>query len=63
MTSALKITPCLWFNSNAEEAVEHYLSIFENSRAIFEMKKLDIAKLRQAFGPNQEESHGSGIHQ
>jgi hypothetical protein len=24
-------------------------------RAIFEMKKLDIAKLRQAFGPNQEE--------
>jgi hypothetical protein len=32
-------------------------------RAIFEMKKLDIAKLRQAFGPNQEESHGSGIRQ
>ena len=24
-------------------------------RAMFEMKKLDIAKLRQAFGPNQEE--------
>jgi predicted 3-demethylubiquinone-9 3-methyltransferase (glyoxalase superfamily) len=23
-----KITPCLWFNFNAEEAVDHYLSIF-----------------------------------
>ena len=27
-----KITPCLWFDSNAEEAVAHYLSIFPNSR-------------------------------
>ena len=27
-----KITPCLWFNFNAEEAVAHYLSIFENGR-------------------------------
>jgi hypothetical protein len=24
-------------------------------RAMFEMKKLDIAKLHRAFGPNQEE--------
>ena len=24
-------------------------------RAMFEMKKLDVAKLRRAFGPNQEE--------
>ena len=29
-----KITPCLWFDSNAEEAVAHYLSIFPNSRVI-----------------------------
>ncbi len=27
-----KITPCLWFDFNAEEAVAHYLSIFTNSR-------------------------------
>ncbi len=27
-----KITPCLWFNFNAEEAVAHYLSVFPNSR-------------------------------
>ena len=26
-----RITPFLWFNSNAEEAVEFYLSIFKNS--------------------------------
>jgi predicted 3-demethylubiquinone-9 3-methyltransferase (glyoxalase superfamily) len=29
-----KITPCLWFDSNAEEAVTHYLSIFPNSRIL-----------------------------
>jgi uncharacterized glyoxalase superfamily protein PhnB len=26
-----KITPCLWFNDNAEEAVSFYTSIFKNS--------------------------------
>ena len=27
-----KITPCLWFDNNAEEAVNHYPSIFKNSK-------------------------------
>jgi predicted 3-demethylubiquinone-9 3-methyltransferase (glyoxalase superfamily)/uncharacterized protein YndB with AHSA1/START domain len=27
-----QITPCLWFNKNAEEAAAFYLSIFKNSR-------------------------------
>jgi uncharacterized glyoxalase superfamily protein PhnB len=27
-----KITPCLWFNDNAEEAVSFYTSIFNNSK-------------------------------
>jgi predicted 3-demethylubiquinone-9 3-methyltransferase (glyoxalase superfamily) len=27
-----KITPCLWFDNNAEEAVNHYLSVFKNSK-------------------------------
>lgn len=27
-----KITPCLWFDDNAEEAVAFYTSIFRNSR-------------------------------
>ena len=26
-----KITPCLWFDNNAEEAVKHYLSIFNHA--------------------------------
>jgi predicted 3-demethylubiquinone-9 3-methyltransferase (glyoxalase superfamily) len=34
MTSAQKITPCLWFDFKAEEAVAHYLSIFKNSRIV-----------------------------
>jgi predicted 3-demethylubiquinone-9 3-methyltransferase (glyoxalase superfamily) len=29
-----KITPCLWFDFNAEEAVNHYLGIFPNSRIL-----------------------------
>ena len=29
-----RITPFLWFDSNAEEAVEFYLGIFENSRRL-----------------------------
>ena len=27
-----KITPCLWFDSNAEEAVNFYATIFDNSK-------------------------------
>ena len=27
-----KISPCLWFDDNAEEAVQFYLSIFKNSK-------------------------------
>jgi predicted 3-demethylubiquinone-9 3-methyltransferase (glyoxalase superfamily) len=27
-----KITPCLWFDSNAEEAVNFYTSVFKNSK-------------------------------
>lgn len=29
-----KITPFLWFDGNAEEAVQHYVSIFRNSRIV-----------------------------
>lgn len=34
MTPMQKITPCLWFDFNAEEAVNHYLSIFRQSRIL-----------------------------
>jgi predicted 3-demethylubiquinone-9 3-methyltransferase (glyoxalase superfamily) len=33
-----RITPFLWFDSNAEEAVDFYLSIFKNSRRINELR-------------------------
>lgn len=32
MSTIAKITPCLWFNFNAEEAVNHYMDIFPRSR-------------------------------
>lgn len=33
-----RITPFLWFESNAEEAVDFYLSIFPNSRRLGEFR-------------------------
>ncbi len=43
--SALKefprITPFLWFDSNAEEAVDFYLTVFKNSRRLTELRNTD----------------------
>ena len=33
-----RVTPFLWFDSNAEEAVEFYLSVFKNSRRLDELR-------------------------
>ena len=33
-----KITPFLWFNANAEDAAEFYLSVFPNSRKLRELR-------------------------
>jgi len=38
-----KLTPCLWFNFNAEEAVHHYMSIFKNG------KVLDVSRYGDAM--------------
>lgn len=29
-----KITPCLWFDNQAEEAAQYYISIFKNSKIV-----------------------------
>jgi predicted 3-demethylubiquinone-9 3-methyltransferase (glyoxalase superfamily) len=34
MTIKQKISPCLWFDTNAQEAVDFYSSIFKNSRTV-----------------------------
>jgi predicted 3-demethylubiquinone-9 3-methyltransferase (glyoxalase superfamily) len=44
-----RVTPFLWFDSNAEEAVELYLSIFKNSRRLGEMRMPDGKVLTIAF--------------
>jgi predicted 3-demethylubiquinone-9 3-methyltransferase (glyoxalase superfamily) len=33
-----RITPFLWFDSNAEEAVDFYLAVFKNSRRLSELR-------------------------
>jgi TetR/AcrR family transcriptional repressor of nem operon len=47
MTGPQKVTPCLWFDFNAEEAVAHYLSIFPNSRVISTTRYGDFAPDRK----------------
>jgi predicted 3-demethylubiquinone-9 3-methyltransferase (glyoxalase superfamily) len=43
-----KITPCLWFDTEAEAAANHYVSIFKNSR---------IVKIGR-YGKEGKEIHG-----
>jgi len=38
LSSGPSITPFLWFDQNAEEAVEFYLSIFPNARRLNELR-------------------------
>jgi predicted 3-demethylubiquinone-9 3-methyltransferase (glyoxalase superfamily) len=41
-----RITPFLWFDSNAEEAVEFYLTVFENSRRMGKARETRSPKER-----------------
>ena len=43
------IVPCLWFDGNADAAVDHYLTIFPNSRRLADSK----------FGPDAPGEEGS----
>jgi predicted 3-demethylubiquinone-9 3-methyltransferase (glyoxalase superfamily) len=38
LNSYPRITPFLWFDSNAEEAVEFYLTVFKNARRLGELR-------------------------
>lgn len=48
-----KITPFLWFNGMAEEAMKFYTSVFKKSKLVMEamlrMDKNDIQTLRGAW--------------
>jgi predicted 3-demethylubiquinone-9 3-methyltransferase (glyoxalase superfamily) len=44
-----RITPFLWFDSNAEEAVDFYLTVFKNSRRLDELRKPEGSILTIAF--------------
>jgi predicted 3-demethylubiquinone-9 3-methyltransferase (glyoxalase superfamily) len=39
-----RITPFLWFDSNAEEAVAFYLTVFKNSRRLDELRTVDDSR-------------------
>ncbi len=44
-----RITPFLWFDSNADEAVDFYLSVFKNSRRLGGASRPDQTVLTVAF--------------
>ena len=48
MTSIQKIAPCLWFDTQAEEAANFYISTFENSRIVRVLRYVEAG----------QESHG-----
>ena len=37
-----RITPFLWFDANAEEAVDFYVSVFKNSRRLTEVRNAGL---------------------
>ena len=39
-----RITPFLWFDSNAEDAVDFYLTVFKNSRRLDELRTADDSR-------------------
>jgi predicted 3-demethylubiquinone-9 3-methyltransferase (glyoxalase superfamily) len=39
-----RITPFLWFDSNAEEAVDFYLTVFKNSRRLNALRTADDSR-------------------
>ena len=55
------ITPCLWFDGNAEEAAEFYASVLPDSRvaanraleSVMQMKRIDIAGETSRGRPTQ----------
>lgn len=49
MTPSRRITPCLWFNFNADEAVAQYCAIFPDARV----------KTRVRYGPGEPGPEGA----
>ncbi len=45
MSAVISITPCLWFNHNAQEAMQFYTSIFKDSRIISQSPLLSTFEL------------------
>ena len=44
LESFARITPFLWFDSNAEEAVNFHLTVFKNSRRLDELRTTDESR-------------------
>jgi hypothetical protein len=57
-----KITPFLWFNDNAEDAAEFYLSVFPEAKKLGELRSSGVGPWRLAGleGANSGRSCNTG---
>ena len=46
-----KTAPCLWFNGQAEEAAEFYVSLFPNSKIVRVQRYPEGSPFAAPFGP------------
>jgi predicted 3-demethylubiquinone-9 3-methyltransferase (glyoxalase superfamily) len=51
MAKLTKITPCLWFDTEGEDAAKYYTSIFENSRVV----------ATTLYGPEAPDREGTAV--
>lgn len=58
MPSVQKITPSLWFDNNAEEAMNFYVSVFPNSKIVSIEKYPENADDEHLKGMNGKVLHG-----
>jgi len=62
MAKVQKITPFLWFDNQAEEAANHYVSIFKNSKIGAISRYGDAGPVRRAaswWSPSRSRVKGS----
>jgi hypothetical protein len=63
MASMQKITPNLWFDTEAEEAANFYISIFDDSRIVNVSHYLEAGPRPAGDGVDRDlPARGSGVH-
>ena len=60
MANVQKISPCLWFDTQAEDAARYYVSIFKNSSVAFAVSVAELTMF--AMQAQEETSRGIEVY-